>query len=45
MLYIPAMCRVIIPEVVRIKTLAAKAIGVAFSVIGGLAVGKVSVID
>lgn len=32
----------VIPEVVRVKTLVAKATGVAFSVIGGLAVGKVS---
>ena len=34
---------VVIPEVVRIKTLAAIAIGVTFSVIVGLAVGKVSI--
>ncbi|XP_067934452.1 H(+)/Cl(-) exchange transporter 7-like isoform X2 [Watersipora subatra] len=31
---------VLIPEVVRIKTLIAKAVGVMFSVVGGLAVGK-----
>lgn len=31
-----------IPGVVTLKTLAAKALGVAFSVAGGLAVGKVS---
>lgn len=30
-----------IPGVVRLKTLAAKSIGVAFSVSGGLCVGKV----
>lgn len=30
-----------VPRVVRIKTLMSKAVGVTFSVLGGLAVGKV----
>lgn len=32
-----------VPRVVRIKTLVSKAVGVIMSVLGGLAVGKVSV--
>lgn len=32
-----------VPRVVRIKTLVSKAVGVTMSVLGGLAVGKVSV--
>ena len=34
-----------IPRVVRFKTLLVKAFGVVCSVVGGLAVGKVSLLD
>lgn len=34
-----------VPEVVRFKTLLVKAVGVVLSVVGGLAVGKVHVLD
>ena len=36
---------VMIPGVVRLKTLFAKSMGVAFSVAGGLCVGKVAIIN